>query len=176
MSGVFLASVIPNPKEIHSNEKEEVEEFTINEARELDLENIPLSLSHEDQIFTKVGYVNKQFEFGNQQKDLMVTGVFGTDTDSFYGITGLLRKQYKDVSLQHLMTKYVFSDNNYHITKKPIELSLCEEGRRYGSSVYLLFTDCFDSGIIERDQKIHIYACPSNLKKFNKRGKIKKKY
>lgn len=170
MGGIFIASVVPNPKIYHESDDEEIEEFTQDELENLDLSNIPLSLSHKDDVFKQVGRIENQFIFGSGQRDLMATGVFGIEMESYYGIIGLLENQYRDVSLQHLMTKYVFSSDSYMLTKEPIEVSLCREGRRYGSSVYLLISDFSNNG--EREEKTkNIYASLSNIKKFHKRGK-----
>lgn len=175
-SGYFVSTVIPNPKEYHPSVEEMFAEYSVAECFSMKMQGLPLCLRHEDDTFHDVGHVENQFIMGKIQKDYDVISRIYDSTQGIFSISYMIEGGYKDVSLQHCAE---YTDYTRRMIRKtPIELSLCKEGKRQGSSVYLLLTRLHKVGEYKYQygSKDLIYANLANIERFLKRGTIQNFY
>lgn len=165
-SGYFVSTVLPNPKDEHPSWEEKCSQFSVKECENVSMIGLPLSLRHRNDIFKKVGIISDNYFDGN---DFIVTAKCSPTVEGRFAVNSLIDRKYDDVSLQH----WAFSDpEEQFVAKQLIEVSLCKEGRRYGSSVFLLLTKNYpqESQVFVRGERTYLWANIDNIEKYLERN------
>lgn len=163
-AGLFFSTVIPNPKDIHQNDYDQLAEYTKKECSKLDLTSLPLSLMHRCEEFTTVGKVLNNVTIG-KQRDVAVACELSNSVQGKYGAGALIQGFFNDCSLQH----WSFKNSDGQVDKVEVEISLCYEGKRPESNVHFLLSNIFkneDTKMMQKGDFIFIYAHLKNIDRF----------
>jgi len=139
-----VATMLPYmPLEHEPNSKEEVRDFTVNEASELYVDDLPLLMNHNDGVVEDgkerpldvIGKVEASNLRGAASK--MLAWIEPTMSDAaMYSTNAVANGIYNDVSLGNIVDAVVRANGSKIVYRKiPQEVSLCERGRRYGSRI-----------------------------------------
>ena len=138
----LVATTLPYMQLVHENESDDRwKEFTVDEARQLYVDGLPLLMNHNDGDtggpLIEVGRVKASVVSGSSAKVLATIDPRRSEEATFASnavATGI----YEDVSLGHQVEVNVRSaleDGIATYTKTPREVSLCRKGARYGSTI-----------------------------------------
>lgn len=132
----FAGIALPPCPQTRETLAEQGHEFTSAQSAALDLRGLPVALNHKNEVMT-VGTVLDSWQTGDGSK--MVLGELDDSEGGIYTQHGIGDGIYKGLSLQHNFT--IFEDQatgKTYTQHKPVELSVCKEGRRPGTDIIMM--------------------------------------
>lgn len=129
--------MIPAGKEQHENIEELAHEYDRDELRQLDATGNPLHLNHKGERLN-IGTVIDCWNSENGDK-LFLAKLDTSTLRGEYTKNAILSNIYRDVSYQHVFSVACSEQEGaIYSSKRGIELSVCEKGRRPGTHIYYL--------------------------------------
>jgi len=139
----FVATMLPYMQLEHEDARDRVREFTVAEARQLYMDDLPLLINHNDgeeqhgapTPLLRVGHIEASAVDGLNASVLAIVDP-ELSADARFASDAIASGRYEDVSLGNRVETIVrASQGTATYVKTPVEVSLCRRGRRYGSHI-----------------------------------------
>jgi len=136
---VIHARILPAGKQKHESFFESYDGFTQEEARKLSLIGIPVSIEHKSPSIC-IGHVTKNWM--HTDGSVFIEASIYNTMDGLFASESIFDR-YFDVSLSHAFYSVKRGNDQYYI-KKPVEVSLCKQGRRPGTHIFQVIKPKYD--------------------------------